>query len=53
MQQQGTELAQLAISSLEGTDCSFCADGELTQDTYKGNDAVVCDACDTPGAQFW
>lgn len=44
---------QPVIAALEGQECSFCGDGKLVRNTYKGNDAVICDACDTPGAQFW
>ncbi|WP_175609593.1 HVO_A0556 family zinc finger protein [Haladaptatus litoreus] len=41
------------IGRLEGEDCQWCHDGRLKQGTYKGNDAVVCDACETPAAQLW
>ncbi|WP_169331193.1 HVO_A0556 family zinc finger protein [Natrinema versiforme] len=51
-QESGSDLHPV-IDALEGTDCSFCDGGELVQDSYKGNDAVVCDVCGTPGAQLW
>lgn len=38
---------------LFGTPCQFCDDGTLAQGEYKGNDAVVCDACETPAVQSW
>lgn len=54
MQQQecGPDLRPV-VAALTGTDCSFCDEGMLVQGTYKGNNAVLCDACETPGAQFW
>ncbi|WP_425600753.1 HVO_A0556 family zinc finger protein [Natrinema longum] len=39
--------------ALEGSICTFCEEGELLRDSFKGNDAVICDACGTPGAQVW
>lgn len=33
--------------------CFDCEDGTLERDTYKGNEAVVCDECGTPRAQSW
>ena len=41
------------IDALEGTNCPFCDNGTLVRSVYKGNTAVVCDACDVPGAQVW
>lgn len=38
---------------LVGTSCQFCDDGTLAQGEYKGNVAVVCDACETPAVQSW
>ncbi|EFW93245.1 hypothetical protein ZOD2009_05257 [Haladaptatus paucihalophilus DX253] len=44
---------QGVIGRLEGEECHWCSDGELVRDTYKGNEAVVCDTCETPAAQIW
>ncbi|GAA0229600.1 HVO_A0556 family zinc finger protein [Haladaptatus pallidirubidus] len=41
------------IRRLEGEECQWCPDGQLERGTYKGNDAVVCDTCETPTAQLW
>ena len=41
------------LAALEGRACAFCEEGELLRGSYKGNDAVICDACGTPGAQVW
>lgn len=41
------------LSSLEDTDCTYCVDGTLVRETYKGNNAVVCESCGVPGAQVW
>lgn len=41
------------LTILEGTACRYCADGTLEERAYKGNDAVVCSECHTPGAQVW
>ncbi|WP_339104235.1 HVO_A0556 family zinc finger protein [Haloterrigena salinisoli] len=41
------------VDSLEGTSCTFCDDGELERGVYKGKTAVICDSCETPGAQLW
>lgn len=41
------------LVALEGSTCAFCEEGELLQSSFKGNDAVVCDVCGTPGAQVW
>ncbi|WP_343192868.1 HVO_A0556 family zinc finger protein [Haloterrigena sp. H1] len=46
---QSTKLLEL----LESTSCSFCDDGLLVRDRYKGHEAVVCSSCWTPGAQVW
>ena len=39
-------------SVLQGT-CSYCGRDSLARESYKGNDAVVCEDCGTPAAQFW
>jgi hypothetical protein len=41
------------IGRLEGRKCQWCSDGRLERGTYKGNEAVVCDSCETPAAQMW
>lgn len=41
------------LAALEGDACSFCDAGTLVRGEYKGNAAVVCDDCQTPGAQLW
>lgn len=40
------------VSQLEGSECSYCEEGELEQDTYKGSTAVVCGNCDVPQVRF-
>lgn len=41
------------VESLEETSCTFCDEGTLEQGVYKGKIAVICDSCETPGAQLW
>ncbi|AFZ72257.1 HVO_A0556 family zinc finger protein [Natronobacterium gregoryi] len=42
------------LSALEGRSCPTCDDGgTLERATYKGNAAVICDACGTPRVQVW
>ncbi|WP_175607220.1 HVO_A0556 family zinc finger protein [Natrinema saccharevitans] len=41
------------LEALEGERCSFCDRGRLVRGSYKGNAAVICDTCETPGAQLW
>lgn len=41
------------LVTLRGHECDYCGEGELVVDRYKGNRAVVCDECGTPGAQVW
>ncbi|RZV11167.1 hypothetical protein BDK88_2405 [Natrinema hispanicum] len=48
-----TEQSDTLLELLEGTSCSFCEDGHLVQERYKGNEAVICSGCGTPGAQVW
>ncbi|WP_459808223.1 HVO_A0556 family zinc finger protein [Halopiger thermotolerans] len=52
-QQEGPSLRHPVIEGLEGSQCSFCNDGQLVQERYKGNTAVVCENCHTPNAQVW
>lgn len=53
MQQLGEESVEIdpVLAVLEGADCTHCESGTLTRDVYKGDDAVVCETCDTPGAR--
>ncbi len=41
------------IGCLVGEKCQWCDNGTLVHDTYKGNEAAICDACETPAAQLW
>ncbi|ELY58901.1 HVO_A0556 family zinc finger protein [Natronolimnohabitans innermongolicus] len=41
------------LAALDGRPCSYCSAGTLERAVYKGNEAVVCDSCDTPQAQLW
>ena len=41
------------INALEGNTCSYCDEGTLIYRTFKGNDAIVCNSCETPSAQLW
>ncbi|MFC4988884.1 HVO_A0556 family zinc finger protein [Saliphagus infecundisoli] len=53
MQQLDEESPELepVLAALEGDDCTHCDSGTLTRDVYKGDDAVVCEACGVPGAR--
>ena len=53
MQISETRTAHSLLETLNRCDCAFCEDGQLVRGTFKGNDAVVCDACGAPGAQFF
>ncbi|MFC7166799.1 HVO_A0556 family zinc finger protein [Halospeciosus flavus] len=55
MSQSSTSVdtSRSVFETLVGTSCHFCDDGRLARDEYKGNDAVVCDACETPAVQSW
>ncbi|WIV66816.1 HVO_A0556 family zinc finger protein [Natrialbaceae archaeon AArc-T1-2] len=44
---------QQLLATLEGRNCPRCTAGKLVRSTYKGNEAVVCDSCNTPQAQVW
>ncbi|MFC6766343.1 HVO_A0556 family zinc finger protein [Natrinema soli] len=48
-----TDQSTALLELLEQTACSFCDGGHLVQEQYKGNEAVVCSSCGTPGAQVW
>ena len=41
------------IGHLVGEKCQWCDDGTLVHETYKGNEAAICDCCETPTAQLW
>ncbi|SEP21860.1 hypothetical protein SAMN04487948_12252 [Halogranum amylolyticum] len=41
------------VEKLRERDCEYCTDGTLVEGTYKDNEAVVCDECDTPALQLW
>ncbi|MFC4543278.1 HVO_A0556 family zinc finger protein [Halosolutus amylolyticus] len=41
------------LDQLEDTACTFCDSGLLVRNQYKGNDAVVCNNCETPAMQVW
>jgi hypothetical protein len=49
--QQDTSNSLLA--SLVGDECSWCAAGTLAHEEFKGDEAVVCEECGTPGARVW
>jgi len=36
------------IRLLDGEECPQCGDGDLSPGTYKGGDALLCGACETP-----
>ena len=48
-QMVGTSL----LTTLTGTDCSWCATGTLERATFKDNQALVCEDCGTPSVQLW
>ncbi|EMA40228.1 HVO_A0556 family zinc finger protein [Halobiforma nitratireducens] len=42
------------LAALEGRSCPHCdGDGTLERGEYKGNEAVLCDGCETPRVQVW
>ncbi len=41
------------LRSLVGDDCCWCTAGTLTRETFKGDDAVVCENCETPAVRVW
>ncbi|RQG96030.1 HVO_A0556 family zinc finger protein [Natrarchaeobius chitinivorans] len=45
--------AGTVVDALVGGNCSYCEDGTLVRDSYKGNAAAVCDCCETPAVQVW
>lgn len=44
---------EAALDEIAQEMCSYCEADALARGTYKGNDAVVCEDCGTPAAQFW
>ncbi|QLG48931.1 HVO_A0556 family zinc finger protein [Natrinema halophilum] len=53
LQQDQPDQSTTLLARLEDTACSFCDDGRLVREEYKGNAAVVCTNCGTPAAQIW
>jgi len=45
--------SHVIINRLTGQTCTFCDDGRLDSEKYKGNQAVVCEDCGTPVVQLW
>lgn len=41
------------IDVLRHTECRWCTSGTLDLARFKGNTALVCDECGTPGVQLW
>lgn len=41
------------LETFDGATCPRCADGELTRDRFKGDEAVVCPACGTPAVRLF
>lgn len=41
------------LAVLVGDDCSWCATGTLAREEFKGDDAAVCENCETPAARVW
>ena len=36
-----------------GDDCPWCATGTLARGEFRGDDAVVCEECETPAVRVW
>lgn len=41
------------LAPLVGDDCAWCANGTLARESFKGDDAAVCENCGTPAARVW
>ena len=41
------------LAALVGDDCNWCATGTLARDEFRGDDAVVCEDCETPAVRVW
>ncbi|WP_168216254.1 HVO_A0556 family zinc finger protein [Halorussus halobius] len=41
------------LVALGGEDCPWCEAGTLRRETFKGDDAVVCEDCGTPAVRVW
>ncbi|MFA9417891.1 HVO_A0556 family zinc finger protein [Natrinema sp. HArc-T2] len=50
---KGRDDAHVVLEQLTDQTCSFCGDGLLTSGEYKGNQAILCESCDTPTVQLW
>ena len=54
MQQRASQDAsESVLAALVGDGCHWCAAGTLERETFKGDDAVVCENCGTPAARVW
>jgi hypothetical protein len=45
--------SESVLAALVGDECSWCASGTLARETFKGDDAVVCENCGTPAVRVW
>ena len=53
---QGTSIQNATndlLTTLAGDECRWCATGTLSREEFKGDDAVVCENCDTPAVRVW
>ncbi|WP_167599459.1 HVO_A0556 family zinc finger protein [Halorussus marinus] len=41
------------LATLAGDDCDWCSSGTLVRGRFKGDDAVVCEDCETPAVRVW
>ena len=48
------QTGHLLVERLCGTDCQYgdCG-GSLRHETFKGDEAVVCEECGTPAVRLW
>lgn len=47
------DVTEPLLAALAGDDCRWCGTGTLAREEFKGDDAVVCDACGTPAVRVW
>ncbi|WP_168215805.1 HVO_A0556 family zinc finger protein [Halorussus ruber] len=47
------ETPKSLLAELVGEECCWCTSGTLAREEFKGDEAVVCDECGTPGARVW
>jgi hypothetical protein len=47
------DTSDAVLAALVGDDCSWCEAGTLAREEFKGDAAVVCEECGTPGARVW